>query len=359
MRVVAFLSRDPVLAQSLREKLRLRRLHVCVFAESADLLRAPRPTLLLVDGLGVPNPDAAALRWLELEHVPVIGLGTQMPAAWRQRALHCLPRGVSEALLHSVLVAVTLLHQRSSRHDRLRALGQMAAGVAHDFNNMIMAIGGRIQLARLKLQRGLPVEEDLNVMETASRNAAAIAARLHDFITGRHSKIWHEVDLQKLAHDAAALCRAQLPAGVELVVQTRGTPTVRGHEHELREVLLNLLNNAKDAVGKQGLVRLCCGTHNGCASLTVEDNGPGIPKAVKDRLFEPFFSTKPSGTGLGLNISRWILRQHRAKLQLEALQPRGSRFRIIFPIAKSPPHQAASTQTPTAPALRHTSHLAK
>jgi signal transduction histidine kinase len=114
-------------------------------------------------------------------------------------------------------------------------------------------------------------------------------------------------------------------------------PAVRGNPSELKQVLLNLLENALDASPRGGRVRLTCGAHSEGVELAVEDQGPGIPPGDLERIFDPFFSTKgpDQGTGLGLSIVDRIVADHGGRVEVEpgGAPGRGARFRVLLPAA--------------------------
>lgn len=232
------------------------------------------------------------------------------------------------------------------QRERLRALGHVAAGAAHDVRNALTVVLGRIDLIRQKLGRDEPITDDLAVMQTASQSAIDILQRIQGLgsHTGSPQYTWHDVDLPALLEEAAAFVRTKIPNFATLQMSFGTVPKVRGSTGELREVLINLLSNAfesLEATAGRGSVMLRCYTDDqGCAVVMVEDNGPGIPDALQHRIFEPFFSTKPSGMGIGLSVSQSILRRHDAVLRVEPIRnvpahdeiaQTGTRFCITFP----------------------------
>lgn len=221
--------------------------------------------------------------------------------------------------------------QRAAQIERLRALGELAAGVAHDFNNVLETILGRVALARDKLNRGADVSEDLEVINGAAHNGADTVQRVREFSRPTGSDTWHDVDLTEVVRDAVEFIRTSVPPGIDLGIEVGETPRIRGNGAELREVVLNLLSNALDAVHEHGDVRVRSFTRSGQAVVEVEDTGCGMAPDVQRRVFEPFFSTKgQSGTGLGLSVSHGILRRHDAQILLESKPHEGTRFSLIF-----------------------------
>ena len=221
--------------------------------------------------------------------------------------------------------------QKAAHAERLRMLGKLSAGVAHDFNNAIGAIIGRLSMAGEKLAHGKSPADDLRVAMNAARNAANVVQRIQEFSKPRGHEVWEDVNLAQVVEEVVEFIDNDIPVGVTLSTELRSQPHIRGNAAELREVLLNLLRNALDAVGDNGAVTVSCCEEDERAVLLVEDDGAGMPEEVQRQIFEPFFSTKENrGTGLGLSVSRWILRRHDAQLELESAPGEGTQFRLAF-----------------------------
>jgi PAS domain S-box-containing protein len=226
--------------------------------------------------------------------------------------------------------------QRAAQVERLRALGELAAGVAHDFNNTLGTILGRTALARLKIAQNESVLDDLSVIDLAGRHAASTVQRVLEFSRPATTDSWCDVDLQDVVRESAALLGTQAPTGVHFTTDIASAPHVRGNRNELREVLLNLVRNAFDATPPGGTVHLSCSANGEQAVIEVRDNGQGMSEEVKKSIFQPFFSTKASrGTGLGLSVSHWILRRRDAQIDVKSAVGQGTCFRIVFDPHKS------------------------
>lgn len=241
------------------------------------------------------------------------------------------------------------------RNERLAQLAVVTSGLAHDFGNLLTPILGR---AELLIER-LPPDSELRPHAGAIRTAATRAAELLDDLlasAGHRTVEWIAVDLGELAREIVDLLRATLPSGVALELAiTPGLPPIAGDPGQLRQVLLNLLTNALDAVGgraadigQRGLVRVSAGRRqidpalratfdpftrlpgDEAIELTVRDNGVGMDEETRARLAEPFFTTKPRGRGLGLASVFGILRAHGAALAVDSQPDQGSTFRALF-----------------------------
>ena len=255
----------------------------------------------------------------------------------------------SRDIFETVLLAregeIERSRQRAAHVERLRALGELAAGVAHDFNNALEAILGRITMARTHMERGESAETDIAVIEAAAKDAVETVKRIREFTRPSHDTTWSDCDLGMLARTAFELVRSRAHGAVKVDLEVEPTLPVRGNAAELREVIMNLVSNAFDAVGERGNICIRTCQEHGAATVIVEDDGPGMPDELQKRIFEPFFSTKGEhGTGLGLSVSQGILRRHDAHLEVESSVGAGSRFRMVFApppqLAPAPPLQA-------------------
>jgi signal transduction histidine kinase len=237
--------------------------------------------------------------------------------------------------------------EQAARHaEKLAALGTLAAGLAHELNNPIGIMCSRIEVMLLEAEAtGLPeaIRGDLQVLHRNAQRVARIAQGLLSF-SRRSSSARDVVQLNDVVRETLLLTERQVTrAGVRLVVETaEALPPVRGDGSALEQVLLNLVTNAAAAVGTSGEIRITTRRHperSGCIQLLVADTGCGIPPDVMPRVFDPFFSTKPSGTGLGLSVSDGIVREHGGTIDVESTPDQGTRFTITLPALppESPP----------------------
>lgn len=244
------------------------------------------------------------------------------------------------------------------RNERLESLGLLAGGIAHDFSNLLTPIVGHIELLLDRLPDGSPLRERATAIEAAALRASELARQLLVF-AGRGEIERRPVDLSQLVkevvHLYGSLSRDARSVALDLAERL---PPISGDSSQLRQVILNLLTNAHDAVvdaavaesGARGvsiatrrstlspdaldLLLLREGLEPGpVVELIVEDEGVGMEPEALTRVGEPFFSTKPRGRGLGLPASLGILRAHRAGVGLESRRGRGTRFHIYFPEA--------------------------
>ncbi len=230
------------------------------------------------------------------------------------------------------------------RIERFRALGEMASGVVHDFNNILASILGRVQLLLLKLKRGesSPTEEteaSLKVIEKSVTDGARILARIRDFIQERSDRAFSPVDPHQLIEDSLEMTRTYWKdeaflAGIQIEIKKEFSATgmIMGDAIELREVLTNLLLNAGDAMSKGGILTLMTHEDTEYVYLTVKDTGMGMTDEVQSKLFVPFFTTKgEEGTGLGLSLAFGIITRHKGEITVESTPGYGSSFTIRLP----------------------------
>ncbi|HEX6718870.1 MAG TPA: PAS domain S-box protein [Pyrinomonadaceae bacterium] len=228
--------------------------------------------------------------------------------------------------------------ERAARADKLRALGQLASGVAHDFNNSLAAILGRAQLLRRQVDDPALVR-NLDIIQTAAEDAAATVRRIQTFARKSAVKEFELVDVAGLLNDAIEITRTrwQNEARVRGLEYEVKLDTKRGHytygsASELREVFVNLIVNAIDAMPRGGRLLVNCRRKNNRLLLHFSDNGMGMPEDVRQKIFEPFFSTKGAhGTGLGLSVSYSIIERHSGSISVVTETGSGTNFTIDLP----------------------------
>ena len=235
------------------------------------------------------------------------------------------------------------LGEKLQRSQKLEAIGQLTAGIAHNFNNLLAVVMGHIEVVRLGIAED--AQQALEVAYDAAERAAKLVGQLMLF--GRRVEAAHApVDVSRVVDEVVRMCRETFDRRLTLRVEDAGpVPQVLGDAGQLNVVLLNLCINARDAlesvhdreprlVIRTSVVRSEARAY---VVLTVEDNGPGIPAHRLDRIFEPFFTTKEvgKGTGLGLATAYGIISQHNGRIEVESEPDVGTRFRIYLPTAEA------------------------
>jgi signal transduction histidine kinase len=257
--------------------------------------------------------------------------------------------------------------------EKMRALGQFVAGIAHELNNPIGFVAANLEHVRSgisALERvidtyaaaPLPAAARARLEEQArgerlaawraelpsaladcaegARRAAEVVGALRAFARCERTESWTFVDLDERLDRALALLRHRLGPGVTLQRDYAKVPQVECLAGPLDQVFLNLLANAVDAVGERGTigVHLRADESGQWVLISISDDGPGIPLAVQSRVFEPFFTTKPEGrgTGLGLSVSFTIVERHAGTLSFESAPGRGTTFTAALPLRRPP-----------------------
>ena len=229
--------------------------------------------------------------------------------------------------------------ERASRQaERLASLGSLSAGIAHEINNPIGIITSRIELMLIDAaDHPLPagVLDDLRVLHRNAMRVADIAQRFLSF--ARQSPVERaSVEIDRVVAQTVELVLHQLGSGLRIVTTLDGAGApILGHASALEQVILNLIMNARDAMGGQGEIRIATGVspdRPGRVWLTVGDTGSGIAPETMSQIFDPFFTTKSSGTGLGLSVSYGIIRDHDGTVDVESTPGVGTTFHLTFPI---------------------------
>jgi signal transduction histidine kinase len=308
----------------------------------------PPAALLLV------SRDASAFRPAELR--VVAGLSSHLGSALHAAQLH--------GRLEKAFDELHRTQEQLVRSERLRVAGEMASGIAHEFNNVLAAILGRVQLVRLRVRTGAlapqELEDAFGVMELAARDGAETVRRLRQFGKGEvaDAAAAESVDLDSVLREAAEFTRprwknAAEGGGLRIDVTVESAPGawVRGNAAELREVFTNLILNAVDALPRGGEVRLRTTAGGETLTASVEDDGVGMSPETQQRLFEPFFTTKGvQGTGLGLSMVYGIVQRHGGKLAVHSEPHKGTRIEVTLPRASAPVAATIAPPTPLPPA---------
>ena len=221
---------------------------------------------------------------------------------------------------------------------RLESVGMVASGVAHDFNNLLVGILGNADLLNRRLESHPDAQELLTEIKAAGRRAADLVGQVLAYAGREDHAPRVPVDLNTLVCETHQMIRASLASGVTIHRQLEpDLPAVRGQATGLRQVVMNLLTNASEVSrGESGCV-VTLATHSnpdsGTVTLTVTDCGQGMSEETRARIFEPFFTSKPGGRGLGLSICRRIVEQHHGSIEVDSSVDQGTTFRVHLPIS--------------------------
>src|SRR5947207_8081540 len=248
-----------------------------------------------------------------------------------------------------------LAQARAARSDKLRALGELAAGVAHNLNNSLTVIQGRAQLLLMRSGADDAKKKSLEVITQAVGDCSQTLRRLLDFSRRNATRATAPVDLSELVTSSVEIARPKWQAesahktgSIDVRVDAPGPVMAMGDSSELREVVLNLIFNAVDAMTQGGVIEVGTGVEGASAKFWVADNGAGMLPEVVARIFEPFYSTKGErGTGLGLSASHGIIENHGGHINVTSAPGKGTRFEVILPLHES---SSPAVATPLAPA---------
>jgi len=256
-----------------------------------------------------------------------------------------------------------LLERQIQHSQKLESLGILAGGIAHDFNNLLMGILGNAGLALMELPAESPVRRTLERLETAALRAAELTNQLLAY-SGRGKFVVEPVNLNVLIEEMVNLLQAAVPKSVVLRLDlARNIPMIEGDATQLRQVVMNLIMNAAEAIGdRSGVITISSGVTavdksylagtyldedlaQGIYSFVeVSDTGCGMDEKTRSRIFDPFFTTKFTGRGLGLAAVLGIVRGHKGTLKVYSEPQRGSTFKILLPavgeIVAGAQHQA-------------------
>ncbi len=262
-----------------------------------------------------------------------------------------IPSGNAEVQLIMRDVTLDRQHEEQARQaQKLESLGVLAGGIAHDFNNLLTGILGQASLARLKLSKGGVVLDNIEKIVKSAEQAGDLTRQLLAY-AGKGKFQISPLDLNQLIRDTTGLMHTAMPGSVELSLKLdERLPRVQADRGQLQQVIMNLFINAVEATKENGgsieikthqqqvtvdspiknyVVNELDAGHYTVMQIT--DTGVGMDQAVLARIFDPFFSTKPQGHGLGLSATLGIIRTHRGGLHVQSQPGNGTTFIILLP----------------------------
>ncbi|WP_147820723.1 sensor histidine kinase [Salidesulfovibrio onnuriiensis] len=223
---------------------------------------------------------------------------------------------------------------------KLMALGEISTGIAHEINNPLNIIMQESELMRMNIQE-LPADENLediqssiNVVCRQVERCSDITHKLLDFARNR-KPVSQDADINRLVEDMLALVEREIGSKDILVVRSlqSGLPTLKTDPPLVRQVLLNLIINAVQALGEEGVILVSTFRADGMVCTEIRDTGPGIAPELQERIFNPFYTTKPpgQGTGLGLSVSLRIINQLGGDILVRSAPGKGAAFTVRLP----------------------------
>ena len=249
------------------------------------------------------------------------------------------------------------MREHYAQMEKLSALGELASGVAHNFNNTLTGILAR---AQLMLDAGdmKDVRRGLRIIIQTAEDGAKTVKRIQDFARQRRDQDFVRIDVDQLMLEVAEITRPRWKdhaeaanVHIKLVRQIGSNAVIMGDAGELREVLVNMVFNAVDAMPDGGMLTLSTQEAADDVVLTVADTGTGMGEDVRSRIFDPFFTTKgKAGMGLGLSVSYGIIRRHEGRVEVESEVGKGTTFRMTFPVVGETDTQRINDSGPLLPA---------
>lgn len=257
-----------------------------------------------------------------------------------------------------------LMEKKLQETQKLESLGILAGGIAHDFNNLLTGVLGNASLARLDLPSNSPAHVSLEAIEKVAVRAAELCKQMLAY-SGKGQFVVQRLDLSQLVEETAELIQVSISKSAILkLALSRQLPSVSADATQIRQIIMNLVINASDAIGeKSGVITISTGllhadkayiteTHlsptlpeGDYVYLEVSDNGCGMDAATKAKIFDPFFTTKFTGRGLGLAAVLGIVRGHNGALKVYSEQGKGTTFKLLLPCADGPAEPLDETMT--------------
>lgn len=257
--------------------------------------------------------------------------------------------------------------ERAMLHtQKLESLGILAGGIAHDFNNLLLAILGNLELAKsLAGESGEEMRKRLLDAEGAAKRASDLTRQLLAY-SGKGKLQLKNFDLTAMVSEMASLLNVSIAKNAELTLRLeKSLPPVKGDPAQVQQVIMNLIVNASEALeGRQGKIAISTGvsafstetlskTRLDCAPppgqfvfVEVKDDGCGMDEETEKRIFEPFYTTKIRGRGLGMSAVQGIMRSHGGAILLDSVKGKGSSFKMLFPAAEAlAAHQDVSPES--------------
>jgi signal transduction histidine kinase len=250
-------------------------------------------------------------------------------------------------LLFKDLTRVEQLEERERLRDRLATLGEMAAAIAHEVKNPLAGIEVMAGLLKRRVPDSAEAQALLNDIIHEAKMANAIVLEVLEYVRPIRLHV-EPVSLARIVDEALSVAESTVRRGHICVSANvpQMLPAIDADAHQLRQLFTNLVINAFEALGGQGHVAVAArhvapspdplgasATGAGTVEIEVADDGPGVPEDVRDRIFSPFFTTKPRGSGLGLSIVRKIVDAHDGRIDMQVGPQGGTRFRVVLPVA--------------------------
>lgn len=261
--------------------------------------------------------------------------------------------GVWKGLVFKDVVEKKIKEKEHVLKEKMEGIGMLAGGIAHDFNNLLTGVLGYASLIKNFLSNEEKLYRYAEAIESSAQRAAKLAQHLLNF-SRRQRRVSGVVDLNMLIEDILFLIKESFrDIEIEKALDGRLYP-IKGDEAELQNVFLNLCTNAKDAMAGKGVLKVRTERkryigHREFALIEIADTGHGIDEKIKEKIFEPYFTTKENGTnlGMGLYLVDKIIREHGGFVELESQKDKGTRFSIYLPLPTTAIEPESVKEEPT------------
>lgn len=312
--------------------------------EAKCLWLKDHPHEVLEHVLELVKPDRRVLHWYS---APIFGT----EGAYLGRAevySDITKRRQLEARVRQAYQELKTTQDQLVQSEKLRAIGEIASGVAHDFNNTLGIILGNIQLLVRNIQDASAVTR-LQAIEQAALDAVETVRRIQEFTKTKSDAPFAPLDLSSLASEVVEVMKPAWQnameaqgARIEVALDPGRGAHAMGVAAEIREVLANILLNAIQAMPSGGRISVSTGRSGGDSWVRISDTGVGMTEEVRKRIFDPFFTTRGvEGTGLGMSVAYGIISLHDGRIDVESEPGRGTTVTVALPAAEIPPEAAA------------------
>jgi PAS domain S-box-containing protein len=300
-------------------------------AEQPDLraLKEGSPVRNVVMGVPLQNKDGqpGPMRWILVNSMP-------LPVG---NAMSPNTQGARVVTTFADITAQRQTLEELQRAQRLELVGKLASGTVHDFNNLLTVMIGLAELARTRVPSDHAAVQDLQRLMEAGEQAAHLAGQMLAFSKQR-KPVPHAVDLNTIVIHSLKLLKGTMPPEIQVEHRQGGEGLlVYGDETQLKQVVMNLCLNAREAMEKGGTLTVstekikdASPSGQGWVKLIIDDTGHGIDPAIQARIFEPFFSTKERGTGLGLAVVRQIVESLGGRIEVTSRPNEGTRMEVVL-----------------------------
>lgn len=310
--------------------------NILAYFELLNAIQAFLPWVALVLGVSFSLLVAGLIRTTQV---------TRLQAARLLHANEKLRQQMEDSSL--IKESKTKLEHALLQGQKLQAMGTLAGGIAHDFNNLLYAIIGYIEMAREDVDQNSQVHQNLGRVLEACQRGQELVARILTFSRRQHHQL-DVLNLKPTIETVLQLLKQTIPSSVMLKFDMPEDMTLLGNKTLLHQILVNIINNAVDAMDGEGTITIHVSrvmandpyllqfpeiNAQNYSKIEISDTGHGMDKATMDRIFEPFYTTKEvgHGTGLGLSIVHSIIKEHKGEIVVTSNLGKGTTFTILLP----------------------------